>query len=174
VNRLGIANERIRAVQKQQRNKSKKKMLENVLQRLELMQQVDYPGESPQVTSNFKTKDNDLLPALPMAMAKNASIKVSLFKPPDDPDFKDIYLNGHLIQTYKDIIKYIDLLPFEDAMERMKDIDSNLDYVPEQPDETFKAMVMEKRPKVEYYQSTLGDKLLHVRRVDALTYDVVE
>jgi hypothetical protein len=42
------------------------------------------------------------------------------------------------------------------------------DFVPKKPDETFKAMVAEKRPKVEYYHSTLGDKLLHFKRIDLL------
>jgi len=82
-----------------------------------------------------------------------------------------------LIQTYKDIIKYIDILPFDEAIDRMRDRDEtgkSEDFVPEKPDETFKAMVAEKRPQVEYYHSTLGDKLLHFKRIDLLSYDVVE
>ena len=158
VNRVGLGYERFQEVQKQQRSLNKKKMLGNLLQRLEQMQALEYPADTLQASygKTFKSLDKSgIPPALPMQLAKNASIKVSLVKPIDDPDFRDIHLNGKLIQTYKDLINHIKLLPFEDAVERMYDFNENGksdDFVPERPDETYKSLIVEKKPKVEYYK----------------------
>ena len=46
--------------------------------------------------------------------------------------------------------------------------------MPEFVDERFRKMIAEKRPKGEYYSQTMGDKLLYLKRIDGLDYDVVE
>ena len=33
---------------------------------------------------------------------------------------RELYFNGHLVETYKDLIKHISLMPFQEAVERMQ------------------------------------------------------
>lgn len=41
-------------------------------------------------------------------------------------------------------------------------------------DKKFAEMVSTIKPNVPYYQESLGDKMLHIQRVDQLDYDIVK
>ena len=106
-----------------------------------------------------------------------SAVKQKTTKPAEDPLFKPIYINGQLIQTYRDLIPHIKLLPFEDAMKQMyvrDELGRSPDFVPANGDEVFRALIKEQKPKGEYYHQTFGDKLLYLKRVDRINYDVAE
>jgi len=50
----------------------------------------------------------------------------------------------------------------------------SLDKVPPEIDDKFLELIKEQRPAGEYYQHSRGDKLLYLKRVDKLRYDVYE
>jgi hypothetical protein len=73
------------------------------------------------------------------------------------------------------LIPHIKLHTFYEALARMKVLNEqgrSPDFVPSSPDKTFKSLIESQKPTGEYYHQTFGDKLLYLRRVDQLNYDV--
>ena len=68
-------------------------------------------------------------------------------------------------------------MPFEEAMFKMRQVDKkgqSPDFVPPHIDEEFAKLIEEAKPAGNYFQQSLGDKLLYIKRIDKLKYDVVE
>jgi len=111
VNRVVAANSNI--TNRTQRTIGKKKILEDVLQRLnelgpEREQEESQPGEkhgkaifmSPSQASHLTSHS-----ALSRSCKNSSHSRISKHqKQPVDDAFRDIYLNGQLIETYKDLI----------------------------------------------------------------------
>lgn len=53
-------------------------------------------------------------------------------------------------------------------MRLVDDKGNSPDFVPRNVDETFKQLIAEKRPRGEYYNTSMGDKLLYLKRIDKL------
>jgi hypothetical protein len=83
---------------------------------------------------------------------------------------KPLEYEGHEIRTYSDILEFLNL----DLMTKENVIKANAktDKGEETFDPTFYKLINRVKPDIEYYKSSYGDKLLYIRRVDKLTYDI--
>ena len=93
-------------------------------------------------------------------------------------EIKPIIYEGKEINTMLDLLENFKLDTYQEAMARKeKELDDygNMVEAPPIPvDDTYWSMIDEKRPAGEYYQHSLGDKLLYMKRVDKIHYDLVE
>ena len=82
-----------------------------------------------------------------------------------------------MIENYTYLIEHCKLIPMDEALQRMRTVDEkgkSPDAVPAGIDEEFLRLIAEQRPGGEYYQQSQGDKLLYMKRIDRLRYDVAE
>ena len=91
---------------------------------------------------------------------------------------KTIIYEGKEIRTYDDLLANFHLDSFEECMRKKALVDpetgKSLDKVPPEIDDKFLELIKAQRPAGEYYQHSRGDKLLYLKRVDKLRYDVYE
>jgi|LakMenEpi03Aug12_release.lakeMendotaPanAssembly.Ray.scaffolds.fasta_scaffold1845065_1 hypothetical protein len=81
----------------------------------------------------------------------SVSARISNFSTGQDQ--KEIYFNGHLIETYKDLVQHINLMSFDEAMGRMREVKNGKsdDFVPQEVDREFQNLIEQQRPAGEYY-----------------------
>ena len=91
---------------------------------------------------------------------------------------KPIMYEGKQIKTFDDLLANFHLESFQETMAKKAQIDpetgKSMDKTPLEVDDEFLKLVHEARPKGEYYEHSRGDKLLYLKRVDKLRYDVYE
>ena len=90
---------------------------------------------------------------------------------------------GQVVTTHKELRDLISIDSFEDAIGyvravRAKENESSVPEVDRNPctkvDPTFHGLVQECKPVGQYFEQTMGDKLLYLKRIDGLSYDVIE
>ena len=94
-----------------------------------------------------------------------------------------ITYNGVVVNTYLEFLPLIKLDSFETVVQRGLDEKAARDLempigerLPADPqiDEDYLALVNKSRPYGQQFKQSLGDKLLFLRRIDRLQYDVIE
>ena len=79
---------------------------------------------------------------------------------------KPIYYKGSQITTYNDILDHLDL----DLLNPGKIKAESKELF----DEEFFKLIQRVKPDIKYFEQGFGDKLLYLRRVDKLKYDILE
>ena len=84
---------------------------------------------------------------------------------------KPIYYQGKIITTYSDILDHLDL----DLMNKETVRDAQKEIAEKGiQDNQYQKLVERVKPNIRFFEQGLGDKLLFLRRVDKLEYDIME
>jgi hypothetical protein len=87
------------------------------------------------------------------------------------------------VTTHKELKDLIKIPSFEEAVGYVRALRAkeNESIVPEadrnpctKVDPTYHGLVQECKPVGRYFEQTMGDKMLYLKRIDGLSYDVVE
>lgn len=90
--------------------------------------------------------------------------------------------NGQIVSTHKELKDLIQIDSFQDVIGHIRKIRhvENVLSLPESErdpvnriDPKFFNLVNESRPVGMYYEQTIGDKLLFLKRIDGLQYDII-
>ena len=84
--------------------------------------------------------------------------------------------DGKEINTIHDLIANFKLDTYEEAAEKRKNQIEDPDLPlpgPKDIDENYWEMIQQYRPIGAYYEHSHGDKLLYMKKVDKISYDVV-
>ena len=84
--------------------------------------------------------------------------------------------DGKEINTIHDLIANFKLDTYEEAAEKRKNQVDDPDYPvpgPKDVDDNYMQMIQQYRPIGAYYEHSHGDKLLYMKKVDKINYDLV-